>query len=250
MINSNNQYSVIIVEDETPSREILKKNLSEFPEFKLQNIARNGKDALQILNENKYDLLFLDINLPLMSGLEVLDNLKKDLPYIIFVTGYDKYAMKAFEIGAIDYLLKPYTKERFRQSINRFISFKKENKRYDLNYEKHCLPFKENRTQCLVAFNDIIYISSHGKHTVVHTEEKDFDSATLMKDIESKLIPDMFMRIHKQYIINIYYITKLKSSSGGRYIAILKDSDENALPVGRIFMQPLKKKLEVLLKTN
>lgn len=238
-------FSVLIVEDEVPARELLSEYLKLFPELELSGIARNGEEAYNKLSANKYDLLFLDIHLPVMSGIEVLEKMEGKAPYVIFTTAYDKYAIKAFEFGAIDYLLKPFSKDRFRQSVDRFLAAMKENKNVKQNFRQHSLSFRENRVQCLVAFNDIIYLSSHGKHTVIHAKDKDFESASLLKELESKLPDTRFRRIHKQFVVNIEFIAKLQHDSGGQYIAIFNDPDESTLPVGRSYVASLKEILNL-----
>ena len=100
------RYSVFITEDMIHARDLLIAYIKTRPELELQGIAKNGEEALEELSRKNYDLLLLDINLPILSGIEVLEQLKK-IPYIIFTTAYDKYAIRAFEFGAIDYLLKP-----------------------------------------------------------------------------------------------------------------------------------------------
>lgn len=241
-----NSYSVLIAEDELPSRELLVEYLIKRPELRLEGIAKNGEEALEKLREKKYNMLFLDINLPVMTGIEVLEKLD-EIPYLIFTTAYDKYAIKAFELGAIDYLLKPFTQNRFNQAVDKALLAIKSHKKNLESAESLGFSFKEGENYYIVPYEEIIYISSSGRHIVVHTEEKDFEISGLLKDLEVKLSAygsNSFFRIHKQFIVNIRFVARYQYILGGQYEIYLKDSDETALPVGRKYALPLKEKLK------
>ena len=109
---------VIIIDDESSGRKLIKEYLSSYPELILIGEANNGVDAIKIINEFKPDLVFVDVQMPGLTGFEVLENIE-ELPVIIFSTAYDKYALKAFDAHATDYLLKPYTKQRFDAAIQK-----------------------------------------------------------------------------------------------------------------------------------
>ena len=234
--------SALIVEDELPARKLLMRFLKDYSQIELNGIARSGEEALQMLKDEVYDLLFLDIHLPDMSGIEILENIDEP-PYIIFTTAYDKYAVKAFELGAVDYLLKPIAKERFDNAVKRFFSFQQlnsENKKIsDLAFS-----FRENRKNYLISHQDIIYVSSQGKRSVIHTEERDFETSQLMKEIEGKLPEDSFIRVHKQYMVNRDYISHVQHDIGGMYQLMLRDEDDNKLPVGRTYLSDVKKSMQ------
>jgi DNA-binding LytR/AlgR family response regulator len=238
-------YSVIIAEDELPARELLIDYLLTRPELKLCGVARNGEEALRKLTDEEFDLLLLDIQLPVFSGLEVLERLD-DIPYVIFTTAYDQYAIRAFDFGAIDYLLKPFSLDRFNQSIDRFLAEKADNKPCAIRPHDFGLSFKENGKHYLVSYQDILYISSHAKHTVIHTEDKDFETSCILKEIELKLPADIFFRVHKQHILNIGFVSNIEYNIGGQYIAFLKDKDESSIPIGRLYAPALKERLKIL----
>lgn len=124
-MNDRSPYSVIMAEDELPARTLLTGFVKTRPELILQAVAKNGEEAVQSLSSAIYDLLLLDINLPVFSGIEVLEKITQ-IPYVIFTTAYSHYAVKAFEIGAIDYLHKPFSLERFNRAIDRFLSIKQD----------------------------------------------------------------------------------------------------------------------------
>ncbi len=243
-MKDNENISVFIAEDEQPARELLIEYLLGRSELKLEGMAQTGQEALEKLSQKDYDLLFLDINLPVFSGIEVLEKLDR-YPYLIFTTAYDKYAIKAFEIGVIDYLLKPFSRERFNQAVDKAILAIRENRGNLKGLHEIGLAIKENENHYIIPFDDVVYISSHSRHVVVHTEEKDFESATLLKNIESRLPENKFIRIHKQYVVNVKYISHFQYLIGGQYEIYLKDGDETALPVGRKFTTLLKSRLNI-----
>ena len=104
---------------------------------------------------------------------------------------------------------------------------------------------KEKENHFLVSTSAIIYLSSHGKKTIIHTEKKDYETSQLIKELEEKLDPDTFIRVHKQFIVNTDFISSIQSYTGGRYLAYLKDNDSNTIPVGRTYVQRLKTKLNI-----
>ena len=242
----SNLLSILIVEDESPAQRLLTKFIMAHPRLSLADIADNGQKALQKLKEHRFDLVLLDINLPVMSGLEVVENLET-LPYIIFTTAYDRHAIKAFEIGAVDYLLKPYSEKRFHHAIEKVLKAIDAKKSFNFNKDvkKFGLSFKAEEKYYLMPHKDIIYISSHKKHVIIHTTEKDYESLLLLKDLEQKIPQEIFCRMHKQFIVNLYYISHIQYFVGGRYTVFLKDDEETSLPIGRKYLPPLKMKLGI-----
>lgn len=235
-------FTVFIAEDEQPARELLLDFVFSRNELKMEGWSRNGQDAYSKLCEKEYDLLFLDINMPLMTGIEVLEKLTNP-PYVIFTTAYDAFAIKAFEFGAVDYLLKPFTQERFNNAVDKALSVIR-NKDSNFNsLTKLGLSFKEGDNHYLIGYNDIIYISSQGRHSFIHTRTKVFETVQSLKDINQKLPDDLFIRIHKQYIVNLNYISHVQYLIGGQYAAFLKDAEKTTLTIGRMYAPALKGKL-------
>ncbi|MCP4151440.1 MAG: response regulator transcription factor, partial [bacterium] len=237
----NKKYKIFIAEDMAPARKRVRKLAAARLELEPADAAKNGEEAMRMLLSKNYDLLLLDIQLPVISGIEIVERLEQ-VPYVIFITAYDRYAVKAFELGAIDYLLKPFSVERFNQAIDRFLDTKTTSRNPQLPLHNYSLTFKEKRIQFVLPFTDIIYISSSGKQNIIHTEKKDFQTSGMIKHIEVKLPPGIFVRVHKQFIVNIHFVVSIKHDVGGQYIAIIKDSDESVVPVGRTFLDRLKEK--------
>jgi DNA-binding LytR/AlgR family response regulator len=234
-------FHVLIAEDEMPARELLVDYLLTRPELKLTCIAKNGPEALDRLSHGTYDLVFMDVDLPRMTGIQILERLR-EMPYIIFTTAHDRYAIKAFEFGAVDYLLKPFTLERFNQSVDKFLQLQKSGPMPAGETGFSC---REQGKHYILPYEKIIYFTSHGKNTIIHTDEREYVSHVILKNIEGRLPNDMFIRIHKQHIINIAYISAIEYYIGGQYIAFLSNSDESALPVGKKYARFLKERLRL-----
>ncbi len=234
--------TVLVVEDEVPARELIVDYVLSRKDLRLGGIARDAVEALAKIQELELDLIFLDIHLPGKSGLELLEELESP-PRIIFTTAYDSHAIRAFEIGAVDYLLKPFTMDRFNQAVERALSL--EAREQAVNPVNLGLSFRSGENHYLIPYMDIVYLSSHGKQTVIHTTEEDYQASRLLGELESKLPGDMFQRIHKQHVVNLKYISHIQYFIGGRYNAYLKDEDETTLPVGKQYAEKLKKSMNL-----
>ncbi len=234
----NSPAAVFIVEDELPARELLIEFTAARSDLRLAGSARDADEALRRLASAPCDLLLLDIELPGRSGLDLLEQLPV-VPSVVFTTAHPQHAVHAFEIGAADYLLKPFTQERFDQAVNRAL-------RSGGTPAKHPsalgLPVRSGDDHYLVPFDSILYLASHGKRSTIHTEERDYETARLLGDLEGRL-PDQFIRIHKQYVVNLRFVERVQYFIGGRYTAYLRDRDETALPVGKSFAQTLRERL-------
>ncbi|MCR9143679.1 MAG: LytTR family DNA-binding domain-containing protein [bacterium] len=239
-------YSVLIVEDEYPARELLIQYLMTRPELQLKGMARDGAEAAEAMTAGEFDIVFLDINLPVQSGLAALENVGSQgeaarQPHVIFTTAYKEHALAAFDHQAIDYLLKPFTLERFQQAVDRALVFLKSGESDESPLKRHGIFVSENDRHCFVPYEKILYLSSHGKQTVVHTPGVDFRTPRLLKKMESVLPETSFARIHKQFIVNVFQIDRLEYFMNGSYMLHLKDDDES-LPVSRTYAPKLKER--------
>lgn len=240
---------VLIVDDESLARKRIKDLLSgRESEFEIVGECSNGKKAIKAIQEGVADLVFLDIQMRDMDGFEVLENLKGDsLPTIIFVTAYDKYALKAFEFHAVDYLLKPFDNERFEETLEHAKKLIKKNQISDLSEKLNNLLSDyqdfENASKTKTSKNGYqkrLVIKSAGKVQFVEVEDIDWAGAEgsyvslningkahlmrgTLKKLEETLNPEKFLRIHRSTIVNVERITELKSHFHGEYIVILKN---------------------------
>jgi two-component system LytT family response regulator len=237
---------VLIIDDESAARSLIREYLEPLADFEVLGECENGPDAVEKINNLEPDLVFLDIKMPGLSGFQVVQQLIHR-PQIIFTTAYDQYALKAFDANAIDYLLKPYTSERFNQAIRKIISiiphnFEKTQQLAD-EYTGHAptriLVENGNRFVTLNV-EDIIYFEAEKDYTRIHTETKTYLSNFGIGVLGQPMNAKLFMRIHRSYIVNIHFIKEV-FREGYSVQLILKN--EKSLNVSRGYMDELKKLL-------
>ncbi|WP_445381517.1 LytR/AlgR family response regulator transcription factor [Robiginitalea sp. IMCC43444] len=206
---------VILVDDEKAGRQLIKEYLQGFPEFILLAEANNGVDAVREINRFKPDLVFLDVQMPGMTGFEVLTHLE-EIPKIIFSTAYDKYALSAFEVHAVDYLLKPYTQERFATAIAKLekgnepmASLTDKLLMDQPSYPERVLVQKQNKL-VTVAVSEIDWIEAYGDYSKLHSGDETFLSNYGISALEEKMNPKQFVRVHRSSIINLSSVQELK----------------------------------------
>ena len=236
---------VIIVDDEAAGRQLIKEYLEDYPELILLGEANNGVDAVKIINEFKPDLVFLDIQMPGMTGFDVLTHLE-ELPQIIFSTAYDQYALKAFEVHAVDYLLKPYTKDRFKVAVDRLQQNNEENKARPLaesllmdtpKFPERILVQSQNKL-VTVALKEVIRIEAYGDYSKLITDNKTYVSNYGISTLEEKLNDAIFIRVHRSSIINLNAVKELNKYTKS-YDVTMKNGD--VVRVSRGYMDNIKK---------
>jgi two-component system LytT family response regulator len=228
-------FSTIIVDDEPLARKMIKEYLQDFPEIEIAGECTNGKQAVKAINEDKPDIVFLDIRMPGMDGFEVLEHLDP-MPRIIFTTAYGDYALKAFEVNAADYLLKPYDKKRFSKAIQRVID---QRTRTDdeietivrvLQQSKESGDFAKRifvrvgRKILSVQLDDILWIEADGDYTRLHTNSGTTHLCDLsLNSLEQRLDSNRFVRVHRSHIIAANSIEHLEKDGEGGFVAFLRD---------------------------
>lgn len=237
---------VILVDDETLAREKLRELLSCYPNIDIIGEAKNGEEAVEIIEKNDPDLVFLDIQMPGLTGFEVLARLSKK-PYIVFQTAYDEYALKAFETSAIDYLLKPIDRERLQLTINKIMGMEQQknaiNGKIDkllsfLNNgesEEHHLKYFRIKTGDNIFFvktEDIVYFEADNKYSILYTKDDSHLINDTLSDLEHKL-PQNFIRVHRSFIINMDFLKKLKKWFKSQYVAVMNDQKSTEIPVSK-----------------
>ncbi len=236
---------IIVIDDEAAGRTLIKQYLTEYPSLIVVGEANNGVDAIKVINEFKPDLIFLDIQMPGLSGFEVLPHLE-EIPQIIFSTAYDQYALKAFEVHALDYLLKPYTRERFKQAIQRIRSDEQPNPVQPLaenlmmnstNYPERIL-VQIGQKLINTAVVDIIRIEADGDYSRLVTLNGSYLSNFGISVLETKLNPNGFIRIHRSAIIHLKFIKEVQKNVSS-YDVIMQNGD--VARVSRGYMDNFKK---------
>jgi two-component system LytT family response regulator len=234
----------LIVDDEPIAREYIRDLLKDEKTIEIAGEACNGLEALEAAIHRKPDLIFLDIQMPGMDGFEVLEHLLPDLqPHIIFVTAYDKYALKAFEVSAIDYLLKPFEKKRFSKALEKAKDIILSGKDRDLQKRMHALikdlkQEKKHLKRLLVKSrgriyflraDDIQHIEAAGNYVSLYAAGTEHLIRNTLNSIEKQLDPEKFVRIHRSTIVNIEFIRELQPQSSGEYILLMADGQRLTL---------------------
>jgi two-component system, LytTR family, response regulator len=235
---------IVVIDDEAAGRTLIKQYLTEYPTLIVVGEANNGVDAIKVINEFKPDLIFLDIQMPGLSGFDILQHLD-EIPQIIFSTAYDKYALQAFEVHAVDYLLKPYTRERFKHAIQRIRSDEQSNPVLPLaeslintaHYPERIL-VQIGQKLINIAVTDIIWIEADGDYSRLITLNGTYLSNYGISTLETKLNPNSFIRVHRSSLIHLKYIKEVQKYVSS-YDVIMQNND--VVRVSRGYMDNLKK---------
>ncbi len=245
------KFKTVIVDDEVKALDGLKVLLKNFEEIELCAACENGIEAIESIEKHKPDLLFLDIQMPEINGFEVLNSIPEEImPVVIFTTAYDRYALKAFEMHAVDYLLKPFSNERFYESLNHAKKIITKNK-IDLlslinDYQNEIknksesklinesgnsvsqkrLVVKSSGKIYFLNFNDIKYFEAEDYYLSIYTTNKKLLIRESLKNIEQKLPDNQFVRIHRSRIINSEFIEIIQPHFNNDFYVTLKDGNK------------------------
>lgn len=212
----------IIVDDEALARERVRTLLAGAPGIDVVAECSGGREAVETILAERPDLVFLDVQMPDLDGFEVLEAVASEwLPAVIFVTAYDEYAIRAFDVHAIDYLLKPIEPERFRKALARV-------QKRDLlaMLDERPIDRLVIRTRSKVSFlkpSEIDWIEADGKHAVLHAGRGSHVVRHTLTRLEQRLIPHGFVRVHRSAIVNVDRIKELEPWFHGEYVVVLKD---------------------------
>ncbi|WP_316786722.1 LytR/AlgR family response regulator transcription factor [Pedobacter frigiditerrae] len=234
-------WKTIIIDDEQLARQRIKRLLTQYDEIEIIAEAENGAEGLEIIESLKPDLVFLDIEMPVLNGFEMLAKLKHH-PKVVFTTAYDQYAIKAFEEGSIDYLLKPIEIERLDKTIKKLkqtnlapaqVPIEELIRQIQGKKSIKTLTVKLGDKILLIKLDDIVHIQAEDKYVFLHTVDgkkhlTDFTLSTL----EEKL-PEEFLRIHRSEIINTEYIKEIRKGFNGALIFVLNNADETRVTSSR-----------------
>lgn len=250
----------LIVDDETPAREELLYILSDIEGVKVVGQASNGIEALELIRTLNPDIIFLDIQMPQMSGMDVARELLNESlrPKIIFVTAYDQFAIEAFEVNAIDYLLKPISEERLRKRVQQIISVKENEEVIDYNKLSKLIKDMKSDTKSTpniislyhnnklipIEIKDIIYATIEDKETIIFTKTGRFEINCTLNKLLERLDSSIFFRTHKSYIVNLNSIESVELWFNSTYNINLKDNKE-IIPVSRNYSKDFKEIMNI-----
>lgn len=231
----------IIVDDEPLARSSLKSALGEFEEVEIVKECANGFEAVQAVQSMHTDVLFLDIQMPKLDGFDVAELLGNDAPIIIFVTAYDEYAIRAFETKALDYLLKPVNPERLAKTIEKIKEHLVEDDFPSIDklieaHRKDSAPItqilvRDRSDVHILPVEEVMYIEAQDDYIEIHTTKGSYLKNERISNLEDALDPRQFCRIHRSYIMNIEFLSKIEPHTKDSKLAILKNGRN--LPISR-----------------
>jgi two-component system, LytTR family, response regulator len=264
MDSAGRKIRVLIVDDEPLARQNIRVLLKEDPEIELIGECGSGAEAVKVIQKHAPDLLFLDIQMPLMSGFDVLEKIDAEkIPAIIFVTAFDQYAIRAFEVHALDYLLKPFDDARFEKALRQA---KKQIEQREINQlskrlvrlleDRDAQPAKARPPSYLsrlmvksasrvffLKVDEIDWIEAADYYVKLHVGRKAHLLRETMSDMEAKLDPEKFLRIHRSAIVNLDRVKEMHTHFNGEYLVILHDGTE--LKLSRSRREQLQQMLDI-----
>ena len=251
MSGSRQRWKALIVDDEELARKLLREMLTCHPEIEIAAECGNGMEAVKAAAEHKPDLLFLDVQMPKLTGFDVLELIEREKVGVIFVTAYDQYAMKAFEVHAVDYLLKPFSRERFEAALERA---KHQKPKKDLDAAELAasarptgeyaerIVVKDGTKVTLIPVPKLDYAEALDDYVSLVSEGKKHLKQQTISGLEMALDPKLFVRIHRSYLVNLERVTRIEPYGKDSKIAILNNGVR--LPVSRTGYERLKALLD------
>lgn len=245
---------IVIIDDEPLARSIVVEYLQSMEGVEVVAECDNGYEGVKAILQHKPDLLFLDIQMPKINGFEMLE-LLDTVPAVIFATAFDEYAIKAFEANAIDYLLKPFSKDRFKLAMDKWLAKKGGNGLDEKNIqnllestdkqieERNRIVVKNNSEISIVPVADIHYIEAYDDYVKIFTANSYYLKKKTMNYYEQILEPTLFFRVHRSFIINLQQLTRIEPLEKNSHIALLKSGKK--VPLSRPGYAKLKEKLGI-----
>ncbi len=238
----------LVIDDEHLARQNLKMRLKSFPEIDVVAECANGFEGYKAIAEYQPDLIFLDIQMPKINGFELLEMIENP-PMVIFSTAYDEYALKAFEAGAIDYLLKPFSKQRLQDAIEKCLKNVQQVQQKlasfsaTLPHRKDRIVVKDRGEIRIIPVDKIRYIEADEDYVKIHTETKTHLKKTTMQRLEDTLEAKQFVRVHRSFLLNLKYLTKIEPYGKNNHMGLLKDKAR--IPISRSGYALLRQQLDI-----
>lgn len=240
------QIRTLIADDELYSRDELKHLLSSYPAIQVVGEAETGESAVMKALQLQPDVVFLDVEMPKMTGMEAAKSLLelKKVPLIVFATAYPQFAAEAFRYEAVDYLLKPYDDVQLRETVERIEKRFLTQKDKEPGKQAGKLAVEGDGDILYLEPKEILYISREEKFSKIITRTNEYETKTPLKDLESRLLPYSFFRIHKSYLVNLDYVNRLTPWFNGAYQLQIEGREE-MLSVSRNYVKALRTELEL-----
>jgi two-component system LytT family response regulator len=242
----------LIIDDEPLARMVVQEYLQHFKNIEVMQECNDGFEGIKAIMQHQPDLIFLDVQMPKINGFEMLELVDK-APAVIFTTAFDEYAIKAFETHAVDYLLKPFSKERFEKAVEKFLSqtpAQSEKQTEELLETAAQSPAQHDRIVVktgtkvkIIPIQDVQYLSADDDYVSVHTQEGSFLKNKTMSFFEKALDENQFVRVHRSYIVKVQEITRIDPYEKDSHIAILRSGAK--VPVSKAGYARLKQVLGI-----
>ncbi len=219
----------ILIDDEPLARSITREYLREYPQIEVVAECNDGFEGVKAITQHRPDLIFLDIQMPKINGFEMLE-LLDPCPSVIFTTAFDEYAIKAFESHAVDYLLKPFSKERFDKAVQKWLSQRESApaqtkvvaEQIRQPEERNRIVVKENGNIRIIPVGEVHYMEAYDDYVKIYTQKEMFLKKKTMSFYEGSLDPNHFVRVHRSYLIQLSQLTRIEPLEKDTHVALLK----------------------------
>lgn len=240
----------MIIDDEPLASSLVQEYLEAYPEFEITGIYQNGFEGLKAIQESKPDLIFLDIQMPKLNGFEMLE-LLEDPPAVIFTTAFDAYAMKAFDAHAVDYLLKPFSSERFKKALEKFLLMGKtksveellDKESPGLGETLRRVVLKDRNEIKIIPVSEIQYLEANDDYVNLYSTQGKFLKNKTLSYFEKNLPKDLFVRVHRSYIVKIDQIHRIEPLEKDSQVIRLRSGQ--SIPVSKTGLPKLKSVLGI-----
>ena len=245
----------VVVDDEKLARDRLVGFLAGLDDVSLLGQAADGVEALRLIEEERPDLVFLDVQMPGMDGFEVLKALREPPRHVVFSTAYDEYAIRAFEVGAVDYLLKPFGRRRVEEAVGRVRArlgaansapdWESVLKRLEEQRKVYVsqVPVHSGKRILIVPVTDVLWFGVEYRLVYAHTAERAFMTNYTLRELEERLDPALFFRAHKSNLVNLEHVKEIVPWFGGRYKLVMRDGAGSEVALSRAQTRALRARL-------
>lgn len=247
----------IVVDDEPASRSRILRLLEQDKEFSLVAECRNGQEALEVVRKQRPDLMFLDVQMPEKTGFELVSEIPEErMPFVVFVTAHDRYALKAFDVDAVDFLLKPFDDERFQAAVEkakRFMEMRTSSRLTGRLMElvrdhmhtrspyTEVFVVRDRGREHKVAVDDLVFIRAEGNYVLLQTMDRRVLHRITMGNVQEELDPERFLRIHRRYLVNQEHVRGTKYTGNNEFVFTMSNGEQ--IVSGRSYKEQIAQRL-------